>query len=244
MNFGKRGMNHNPQSTTTARLARRDQAILDHVGRYRLTTNEVLHHSLFDGCQPNAVTKVTSRLCRGDYLRKFPLCYPRSYFTLGSCATSLLGLPDNRMLPLGPQSLPTEYGVLAFAVRRKSSHVRLTRHELSERFPALPAGLTEQPYCLDENCNVLELVRVDLGGAADHVARKCEADVAARRDERPFSILLAEKRFRLVVVTATTEKAAAIQQSLSQRLWPDDLLLHIAVVSDLLTLTAGLHHAP
>jgi len=126
----------------------------------------------------------------------------------------------------------------------KSNHDRLTRGEVNEQFFSIKSGLTEQPYCLDAEHDILELVRVDLGGAADHVARKCAADIAARRDEFPFSILLQEERFRLVIITTTTEKAAAIQQSLGSRIWPDGLLLHIAVVPDLLNLTAGLRNAP
>lgn len=237
-------MNNNSQKTTATRLTQRDQTILDHVVRYRITTNEVLHHALFDHCLLNAVTKVTSRLCCRDYLRRYPLCYPRCYFTLGSRATSLLGLPENRSLPLGPQSLPTEYALLVFAVMGKSDHVRLTRGEFNKQFPSVKTGLAEQAYCFDADQDVLELVRVDLGGAVDHVARKCEADIAARRDDSPFSTLLQEERFRLVIITTTAEKAAAIQQSLRSRIWPDGLLLHIAVVSDLLNLTAGLRNAP
>lgn len=224
-------------------MSTRDRTIVDFVARYRLTTNEVLHNVIFDGCLANAVTKVTARLCRGDYLRKFPLYYPRSYFTLGSRATALLGLPEHRALPLGPQSLPAEYSVLVFATMGHSGRLRLTRAELVERFPALTTGFIEQAYCYEQENNVLELVRVDLGGAPDHVARKCKIDIDSRCEVLPFSELLIQKRFRLVVVTGTTEKAAAINRALEPRLWPDGLLIHIAVVSDLLMLTVGLSHA-
>jgi len=237
-------MNTDPSTARRARLSTRDRYILEDVARYRLTTNEVLHTRFFRGQQSNAVTKVTARLCRLDYLRQFPLYHPRTYFTLGAHGAALLGLPENRAVPLGSQSLPTEYAVLAFATLGRTHHVRLTQNELAARYPDLKPGLLEQPHCLDETGTTLELVRVDLGGRPDHVARKCAADIRARATVEPFVRLLRGQQFRLVVVTCTCEKAAAIRGALNSRVWPDGLLIHLAVVPELVHLTRSLHHAP
>ena len=226
----------------SARLSQRDQLILEHVARYRITTNEVVHKLHFRRQRPNAVTKVTARLTRLDSLRRATLDHPRAYFTLGSAGTAMLGLPENRALPLGPQSLPTEFGVLAFAALGRSTRRRLTRQELQERFPDFEQGIIEQAYCLDA-AGVLELVRVDLGGAPDHIARKCRADMQSRLAAASFAKLIAAGQFRLVVVSCTTEKAAAIGEALQRHLWPDGLLFHLAVVPELILLTASLNDA-
>lgn len=219
----------------------RDRLIVQHVGRFRITTNEVVHKLFFPHSQPNAVTKVTARLTAAGLLRQFPLYHPRAYFTLGEEGQAFLGLSGNRVLPLGPQSLPIEYGVLAYSTLGRVAHNRLSRRELQQQYPFLTEGLIEQPYTECEN--VLELIRVDLGGSADHVARKCVRDIELRGACIEFSSLMLEGRFRLVVVTCTTEKAAVIRTALDQHLWPEGLQIHLAVVPDLILLTASLQNA-
>jgi hypothetical protein len=55
--------------------------------------------------------------------------------------------------------------------------------------------------------------------------------------------LVATGQFRLVIVTATTEKVTAIQRALTNHLWPPGLLLHFTVVPQLLSLGASANHA-
>jgi hypothetical protein len=229
-------------SSTPVRSAgdERDRRILEHVARYRLSTNDVLRKLFFSARRPNAVTKVTARLCRAGLLSKFVLYHPRLYFTVGPQATQRLGLPQRRSAPLGPQSLPTEYAVLAYATRSQKVHPRLSAAELRQQYAWLPVALREFPYCLDRDMDppALELVRVDLGGKPDHVARKCHADLQHRRPLPEFERLLHDQRFHLVVVTGTAEKAAAIRTAIETHVWPDGLQIRLVVISDLLLLTA------
>ena len=178
-------------------------------------------------------------MCRERLLAKHPLHHPQVYFTLGPRGAQQLGLPPHRACPLGPQALPTEFGALAYATLGPAYHHRLTTVELQERFPWLPAPMLDFPHCLDTSAQppVLELVRVELGGTPDHVARKCDGDIQARRPIREFQQLLNDKRFRLVVVTSSAHKAAAIRTALDQHLWPDGLQIHLAVVTQLLSLS-------
>lgn len=226
--------------------SQRDRKILDHAARHRMTTNEVVRKLFFPEHRHNAVTKVTARLCRERLLRKFPLHHPRAYYTLGPHAAQSMGISVKRTYPLGPQALPTEYAALAYATLGNDQHRRLTAAELRRLCPWLSGQLLDFPHCLDESDDrpVLELIRVDLGGKADHVARKCDADIQVRRAAAEFGHLVRDARFRLVIVTSTTEKAAAIQEALDQRVWPDGLQIHLAVVPDLLLLTASLIDGP
>ena len=228
------------------RKSNRDRLILDHVVRHHITTNQVVQRLYFPCQEYNAVTKVTARLCRQLSLCKFVLCQPRVYFTLGPQAAKDLGVSLGQTYPLGPQSLPTEYGVLAYAILGTAVHVRLTADELQALCPWLPVELLGFPHCLDESGDwpVVELIRVDLGGKPDHLARKCDSDVQVRRRVAEFETLVRQGRFRLVVVTGTPQKAAAIEAALNQHLWPDGLQFHLAVVPDLILLTARTNDGP
>ena len=231
------------QQTGLGSILARDRQIVDHVARYRITTNEVLHKLFFGGRRPNSVCKVSARLCRAEWLCKFPLYHPRLYFTLGRLAAKRLGIPIHRTLPLGPQALPTDFATLTYAVG-KPQHRRLTTDELSQHCPWLAGPLAEFPYCFDEvlELPLLELIRVDLGGKPDYIARKCDADFQARRSLPEFDRFVWQGHFRLVVITGTTEKASLIQNALQQHVWPDGLSFHLAVVPQLLQLTARNSH--
>jgi len=207
-----------------------------------LSTCAVLRRSVLAGLSRNAAGKLLNRLCRAGQLRKHPLLHPTPYYVLGEAGAKSLGLNTQRALSLGPQSLPLEYAVLIYAACGQPPRTRLTRREVRQGYAWLPVPLAAAPHCRDAD-GVLELVRVDLGGPAAHVARKCAADINHRRQFREFTELAAAGRFRLVVVTATKEKAAALRQSLDQHDWPSGLRIHCSVVPDLLSLTARTHDA-
>ena len=227
-------------------LQARVRQILEHIERNRLTTHAVLRHLLFPGQKLNTLVKLTRRLCRTGYLQKFPLVPPQVYFVLGPTAVRQLGLPMRRTAPLGPQALPIQYAVLAFATLSRTHHQRLTTAELQTRYPWLRKSLTAVPHCLDEsdtNRPCLELVRVDLGAATEHVIRKCDCDIERRLRFPQFQELLRTQQFRLVVITGTADKAAAIRAAVNLHRWPDGLSIHLTVVTDLLPLLSRTVHA-
>lgn len=217
-------------------LTARDRQILEHVARYRMTTIQALRHAVAPGISLNAVGKVANRLCSVNLLAKYPLAHPTQYFVLGSLGAKLLGIGVHRTTPLGPQSLPLEYAVLLHSVVGKRARYRLITNELLERWPWLPPQLARAPHCLDSNAEVIELVRVDLGGPADHVARRAVRDVTLRRRLPQFLPAVAQGQFRLVLITAAKSKAQAIRLALEHHDWPAGLQLHFSVVSQLLCL--------
>lgn len=221
----------------------RDRGILAHVARHRLTTVAVLRQALFPDLSQTAVTKIVSRLCRNHYLGKFTLHHPLRYYVLGDAGVKLLGLGTHRSDALGPQALPLEYAALLYAMLGKQPRTRLTRGELLERFPWFPERWADACHCHDEAGNVLELLRVDFGGTADHVARKCVRDIHLRSQTHDFLKLLSSGRFRLVLITATPEKGAALRLALDRHDWPRGLLLHLSVIPELLMLQARSNHA-
>jgi hypothetical protein len=221
----------------------RDRKVIDHVARYRLTTIPVLTKTVLHGLSSNAVAKIANRLTSAGYLQKFTLLHPARYFMLGNKGAAMLGRSSRPGMAPGSQSLPTDYGLLAYATLGKQSRLRMARSEVTALCPWLPARLASAPHCYDAERNILELIRVDLGGSADHVARKCAADLSERLAIPEFARTVAQSQFRLVVITATREKAVAIQQALNRHEWPNGLAIHLSVVSQLLSLTARIHHA-
>ncbi|MCG8649050.1 MAG: hypothetical protein MI861_04420, partial [Pirellulales bacterium] len=79
----------------------------------------------------------------------------------------------------------------------------------------------------------LDLVRVDLGGSPQHVARKVTAAVHDRLDIPQIADLAARSRFQVVVLTTSDEKANAIAKALAHCGCTDAVRVHIAVIARL-----------
>lgn len=230
-------------NTANRLLSGRDRNVIDHVARYRLTTIPVLRHTHLRGLSRSAAGKIVGRLCSAEFLQGYSLFHPTRYFVLGSQGAKSLGIGTHRTLPLGPQSLPLEYASLVYATLGKQPRKRLSRREVLALCPWLPESLAAAPHCFDEAHRVLELLRVDLGGPADHVARKCLADINARRRLSEFSNTVRSGKFRLVIITSTADKASALRQAIDRHDWPLELPIHFSIVPDLLSLTARKHDA-
>lgn len=227
-------MAHQPNRNRAASrtLAAPLREVLADVDRFRLMTNEALLRRRFPNHTPNAVSKITAKLCRSGHLLSFPLFGGRRYFVLAKQSLHLLGAPERRAEPLGSQALPLHYGVLAYCCWAAEPRNRLTPSELLEKYPWMTNADLAAPYCYEKG--KLSLIRVDLGGSADHVARKCLEDVRRRTEHPQFRNLIDQDRFRIVIVTALAEKASAIDWALSADSWP--ITFHTAVITDLLPL--------
>ncbi len=236
-------MSDDKQKPSEARLSPRDRQILEHVHRYRLTTVAVLRHHLLSGLSANAAAKITRRLCRTNYLRSFALCHPTRYFVIGEAGAQVMGVSRHRVDPLGPQSLPQEYGTLIYATFSKQARIRLTKQEIREHCPWMPRRMFEATFCSNLASKSLELIRVDLGGPVDHVARKCLADINELRCSPRFQPFLSQCPFRLVVITATREKSVSLRKALDRHDWPAGLAIHFSILPELLTLSRSPRHA-
>lgn len=205
----------------------RDQTIIELTNRYRLGTNATYQQLAFDGQSMNAVSKVTARLCREGLLSRYPLVPPEDYFTLGPRSARQLGVSERRTEPLGPQALPIDYAVLLYATN--GNRTRLSSDDLRENASWLPSELTYLPHCKTSK-GILELIRVDLGGSPQHVAKKAAADCSRRMEVPEFQDLVRSDRFQLVVLTTTGSKARLIRQAIASMPWDHDIRLHLAVI--------------
>ena len=215
-------------------LSQSERQVLAHVERYRMTTNEILKARCFPELTSNAISKITAKLCRLGYLERHPLFGGQDYFLLSRKATNLLGVSPRRSEPLGPQALPLHYGVSLYCSLAAVPKDRLTADELKEKYGLTSVADLIAAYC--EDGDQLCLLRVDLGGSADHVVRKCREDVRRRMEGPTWRELIDAGRFRIVIVTATVEKAAAIRQALAAFNW--NISFRTATIPDLLPLLA------
>jgi hypothetical protein len=225
------------------RIGERDWEIMTHVTQYRITTREVLHDLFFDDSEPNAVTKVTSRLCANNMLNRYDLFGQRSYFTFGLAAVKLLGLSPKKCQPLGPQALVREFGTLAFCFNSKPPRNRMSVSEIAKKDSSvLGKSLDSSHYYLDihvdpatnQAIDRLAFIRVDHGSSADNLVKKCVNDVEQRLKIPSLERMIANDRFMISVVTCTEPKKDAILTATRQRSWP--IRFRIEVIPDLVNL--------
>ncbi len=208
--------------TKRIRLGDRDYEIFEHILRYHMTTREVLHRLFFSDSDPNAVTKVLSRLTEHEYVRRYEMYPQRSYYVLGPQATKLLGTSLKRFKPLGPLALAREFATLAFCCLSNEKRVRLTVREIHDRHPQLvQPEIDSSHYYLDNDGTTTRLayIRVDGGGTVDHILRKCRDDVRHRIRHQTFRDLVDNDRFMIAVVTAREEKAAFLHDAIKRQDW-------------------------
>ena len=208
-------------------MRERDEQILKLTDRFRLGTNLAYRQVILRDQSLNAVTKVTARMCRQGWLRRYPLIPPEDYVTLGPMAVRDFGYANRRTEPLGSQSLPIDYAVLLYGSH--GQRTRLMKAELLESFPWLPDELIHTPYCRSSN-GLLELIRVDLGGSQQHIAKKAVADCSVRWEITEFRELIEQQRFQMVILTTTPSKARLIRQAIEAASWNDSVRLHLAII--------------
>jgi len=162
-------------NNSLTRLSLRKRQIVEQVGRDRLSTNEVILQRFFVDCHPTTVTRATAELCSLDWLNSYPLVYPIKYFRPGKRTASAYGMTPSATLPLGPQALPTEYAVLLYTTNNPQNVQRLLTSELQSRHPWFKIDWMQSTHAIRTSTerSITELIRVDLGGPADHIARKC-----------------------------------------------------------------------
>lgn len=226
--------------TKNPRLSDRDWEILDLILRYRIVTAEILHGLYFDDSEPNAVTKVTSRLVRHGFLARHRFLSQRSYFTLGKEACKILGASSKKTQSLGPQALATEFGMLAFCFQTKPYRKRLKVTDIHRHDDTLIArGLDSSHYYFDiseDGTKRFGLVRVEQGSTPSLIARRCDHELRKRLKIPSFKRLINNDQFVITVVTSTEQKKEEIHIHLRKRRWR--VQLRISVVPELIQLNA------
>ena len=204
------------------RLNDRDEEILEHLQRYRVSIKEVLHGLFFEDSEPAAVLKVMRRLTEAGYVATHSPKGLAQYFRVGPETIRMKGLNKKSGDPLGVDALPRELGVLLLCCTGKRRPKRLLVSEIAKKNPEILLGKQKRvTYLLFENAETgkteLCVARVDLGGAPHHVARKCEEDIKRLSQNEAIFTLMGKGQFCVELITASREKAEQIAASIRQR---------------------------
>jgi hypothetical protein len=204
----------------------RDNHIVSHVHRMRLTTRQVI--SIMFDMSEDAVSQVTCRLVEEELLSRHPLHGSYNYYTLGGAIIRRFQLSKRLAQPLGVQTLPKELGVLAFCCLDTVGRKRLYLHELRKVYPWFPHSFSHHPFYFDyDDAGVRRLgtIRVEPFGSPSYVIKKHLMDIdrycafraspvdsatGQRRETYPFRELIDRNELVLSTVTATEELAEAL----------------------------------
>ena len=194
--------------------------LLAHVVRYRVTTPEALHVTLYADRSKAAAAKAASRTEEAGFLERFQLSR-RIFYYLSKEATSVLGVPPSAASPPGTQALSEHYAVLAFCALREPGTERLTPEEVREHFPefaeAPGVSAAHQHYCVTryQGHPVLARATVDTGAELRRVVDKCRVIASHAAETAGLLELARTGRFHVAVLTADESKKRALDEALS-----------------------------
>ena len=97
-------------------LSDRDWRIVQHVYRYRVSTEPVIGRLFLPEAKLNAARNVVRRLVREGWLRKWTMRGQTRYVTLDSRGYAACGLPNKSPSCFSDQTLPTLFAVLYFCI--------------------------------------------------------------------------------------------------------------------------------
>lgn len=199
---------------------RRDNSILKHIYRMRLSTPEIVHQMYFPDATLNAVSQVMKRHAARRSVNSYPLWGKRIYWTLGSRWIRSHGVSRRRTLPIGEQALPVEYGVLIYCCRNPDGIVRkrLLPHELQKPYPWFPDSMLHHPFCLEHGSSTRRLaaIRVEASSSTEHIIEKHLQVLYRWRQVAEFDQLFRDDGFMFVNITPTVEAAERLDHATQQ----------------------------
>jgi hypothetical protein len=208
-----------------------------------MTTREVLHALFFKESELNAVTKVTSRLADYKFLNGYDFHSGKKYFVFGPAGAKLFGISPKKCGSIGPQALAQKYGALQFCCVGEVPREKLLVHELAAHLPSIKGKhLRASSFYIDTQGErpCLAQMRVDLGGPADHIVRKCRADLEQQIVLPQISELVKLDQFMMAIITTSKQKKDDIEDALLRHSWP--VTFRVEAVPDLAALLASQQH--
>lgn len=240
------------------RISIQDEAILEHVARYRLTLPELLAKSglLLDD-DPGAATAALNKLVAAHWLAKSPLSpghSEESYFHLNARSARHLGYDPKYGEPLPPDLRVDSFAIATYCFGDIKRRHFLTKSEFQEKFKALWFSGQPVRYCLERgeaDMAQLAFLKVDRdrAGRWDRLIESCARFLQKRTDPKhaaaehrghvaAFTELVRRDQFHFTVLTALSDKKRAIELELERRSARDKVVppIRVHVVPGLLAL--------
>ena len=193
----------------------RDEAILDHIRRYHLSTTETLRRKFFPEANEATVRQVVARLIREQKIRSFDLFDNRKYYVL--TAREAVARKEHRSIsrPFNYQGFVRAYAVLWFCVAHGVEI--FTPREFEAQFPdLLMRGVQSRNYYVEpsESGNRLGFILVDYGTSPETLQRKLRHIIARGYSLPSFTRLIQRGKFVVAILTANEEKKALIRKQI------------------------------
>ncbi len=222
------------------------ERILDHVGRYRLSTSAVIDQlPEFRNQGRRELRHELHQLSAADYLGAAPLFRNQRYYFLGPAnrrrAPGQNGNEDGAG-PLSELAKIRNYAMLSFCCLGKHRRQRLTSEELQRHLPGLVRPGLPLNYYLDRAAAEARLgfLRVDTGGRGrwDRILEKARADMKTHWGTRELRGFIERGLFEITIITALPQKATRLREALDS--WTDGrkALIRICICPDLINLIA------
>jgi hypothetical protein len=198
----------------------RDDAILEHLRRYHLTTPEVLHRLFFGDAGLNAVRKVTGRLVRAGRIRPCVLFEQRKYFVLTPREAVRLGEHRSIGRMFEYQGLVNAAGILWYCVATGTQ--KFMPKEFAEHFPELVIpGVRLGNYYIDNEetddgrKSRMGFMLVDYGTSETTIVKKVRKIIARGYTRPAFSRLIQRENFVIAIIAPSRGKVETIKAALA-----------------------------
>ena len=190
----------------------RDEAILEHIRRYHLSTAEALRRKFFADTNKAALRQVVARLVMERKIRSFDLFEHRKYYVLTAREAVARGEHRSISRPFNYQGFVNAYAVLWFCVAQRAEI--FTAREFETQFPELVVrGVRSRNYYVErgEAQNRLGFILVDYGTSPETLARKIHRIIARGYTLPAFTRLIHGGRFVVAVLTPSEQKQTLIR---------------------------------
>lgn len=205
-----------------------EQAILEHIDRYRLTTPVWSVNFKVKGMTDLVVAQQRlTALCRHGWLIEQNDLQLGRYFRRPyrdpTCATRRKpqGAKDHRFYPkaYSSGSIRSALVMLHFCNMQLTSRIKLTAQELRSEFPSLIRKGATHSYYIERRCNrpCLGFMRVDLGSKWNRIIEKISNDVRWHLRQPPIQELLAFSGFEVALALSPQSDRITIETVLAQK---------------------------
>lgn len=188
-----------------------ERALIDHVARYRASTDDVVRELFFaEAKSMTTVQRAVAKVIARGWLDKFQAAGRRNIYVLGrnfERSRAQQGTTSS----FSEQSLPATLAILYFCVRHR--HRRLTVPELREVDSRLCAtGLRNSAYYVERTQTKLglSLMLVDSGRPVRRLTWKVKRLVGQRAKRDGYRAWMLDRRFSITILTAFPAKQAQV----------------------------------
>lgn len=234
---------------TETQTTDRQQSLIDHVRRYRMTVLPALEQQAgFCGLTRRGIREELQRLIQSGKLGSASLFRDRTYYYLNrverhaGIATDEANVTMTGTGPLSEVAKIRNYAMLSFCCLSEHKRRRLTADDIQQFVPDLyRIGMSSNYYVeVDGPQSRLGFLRVDTGGRGrwDRVLAKAREDIRTHSLFPSIAEFVDRGLFEVTIVTALPQKAARLQQAIED--WPvaQRTLIRIATCPDLINLIA------